>query len=404
VKGHRGGDAGGAAGGAGGASDREQGAAGKRTLTDAIQRQAAPSSGDAGPAVGKQTQTGALPSGGGAPLPTPVQEKMGNAFDFDFSGVRVHEGEQAASVGALAYTQGSDLHFAPGQYDPSGRAGQELIGHELAHVVQQSEGRVGATTQFKGVAGNDDAGLEHEADVWGARAAAGESVGRSGSGASAAATGPVQRAPGPVTHTGTAGSGSVTVRENDESTPGGANDKISLEYKGKDADKAHWLQFVNFSMYADEPTGRVYNTGNVPTSSGTKPYSTDKVTNWSVDSASSSDPYYEAGFLNARDPGKGTKIWDKPGGASINGLAAQFQATKAPKATKVTFVASFDTYLVQNGTSDYHVTWSATTEYDVATKTSGSIAYHTGGGGAVAALPPGLKKVLDASYSGNKIT
>ena len=43
----------------------------------------------------------------------------------------------------------------------------------------------------------------------------------------------------------------------------------SLEYAGKDADKAHWLQFVNRTMYANEPgTGRVYHTGSVRTSSG----------------------------------------------------------------------------------------------------------------------------------------
>jgi hypothetical protein len=138
-------------------------------------------------------------------LPAPVKSKMEGAFGFDFGSVRVHEGEHAGALGAAAYTQGDQLHFAPGQYDPSSQGGQELIGHELAHVVQQGEGRVAATTQFKGVDGNDDAGLEHEADTWGARAARGEPVGRGGGGGSAAGGSiqrkVVQRSPQP-THSG----------------------------------------------------------------------------------------------------------------------------------------------------------------------------------------------------------
>jgi len=85
-------------------------------------------------------------------------------------GVRVHEGGEASAMGARAYTQGSDLHFAPGAYEPASARGQELIGHELAHVVQQSEGRVTATRQAKGIAINEDDHLEREADTWGAHA------------------------------------------------------------------------------------------------------------------------------------------------------------------------------------------------------------------------------------------
>lgn len=113
---------------------------------------------------------------GGKALPEDVQTRMEGAFGTDFSAVRIHEGREAAALGALAYTQGSDISFAPGQYQPESQRGQELLGHELAHVVQQAEGRVQATTQAKGVAINDDAALEREADEAGARAARGESV------------------------------------------------------------------------------------------------------------------------------------------------------------------------------------------------------------------------------------
>lgn len=80
-------------------------------------------------------------------------------------------------MGAKAYAQGSDLHFAPGEYAPESQQGRELIGHELAHVVQQAEGRTSSTIQGKGGQLQDDPGLEQEADEKGARAARGELAG-----------------------------------------------------------------------------------------------------------------------------------------------------------------------------------------------------------------------------------
>jgi len=110
---------------------------------------------------------------GGSKMPENVQKKMESSFGADFSGVKVHEGPEAPSVGALAYTQGSNIHFAPGTYSPDTQKGQSLLGHELAHVVQQREGRVKPTTQAKGLPVNDDSALEKEADVAGIKAAKG---------------------------------------------------------------------------------------------------------------------------------------------------------------------------------------------------------------------------------------
>ncbi len=107
----------------------------------------------------------------GEGMPEPVRAKMEQAFETDFSDVRVHTGNQAEQVGALAYAQGNDIHFAPGQYDPETSKGQELLGHELAHIVQQKQGRVRPTTEVNGVAVNDDPSLEREADQWGSKAA-----------------------------------------------------------------------------------------------------------------------------------------------------------------------------------------------------------------------------------------
>ena len=72
-------------------------------------------------------------------MPGPVLDQMSRSFGTDFSNVRIHaDSPAAASMNATAYTQGSNIHFAPGEYQPTSRPGQELLGHELAHVVQQS--------------------------------------------------------------------------------------------------------------------------------------------------------------------------------------------------------------------------------------------------------------------------
>jgi Domain of unknown function (DUF4157) len=120
--------------------------------------------GGAGPTVGS-----------GEPLTDATRTKMEGSFGTSFADVRVHQGDQAARVGAEAYAEGSNLHFAPGRYAPGSAGGDELIGHELTHVVQQRAGRVAAPAQHKGGV-NDDPALEAEADVMGARAAAGERV------------------------------------------------------------------------------------------------------------------------------------------------------------------------------------------------------------------------------------
>lgn len=111
-----------------------------------------------------------LGRGGGQPLPQAVLAKMETAFGADFSGVRIHVGPQATRIGAVAFTMGEDVYFAPGKYQPDSAQGQQLIGHELAHVIQQRQGRVRAPGS--GVAVVQDRALEIEADRLGAQAAA----------------------------------------------------------------------------------------------------------------------------------------------------------------------------------------------------------------------------------------
>ncbi|MGH9223514.1 MAG: DUF4157 domain-containing protein [Acidimicrobiales bacterium] len=85
--------------------------------------------------------------GGGARLPGPLQQSMEHSFGADFGGVRVHTGpaadELSRSMQASAFTVGSDIFLARGQYRPQTTSGQRLLAHELTHTVQQ--GAVGRT-------------------------------------------------------------------------------------------------------------------------------------------------------------------------------------------------------------------------------------------------------------------
>ena len=111
-----------------------------------------------------------LMSSGGRALPEAVRGKMEAALGADFSSVRVHVGQQAERIGAIAFTIGSDIYFAPGRYQPETIQGQQLLGHELAHVVQQRQGRV-RNPLGAGIAVVQDRALEAEADRLGHRAA-----------------------------------------------------------------------------------------------------------------------------------------------------------------------------------------------------------------------------------------
>jgi Domain of unknown function (DUF4157) len=107
---------------------------------------------------------------GGTPLPDPVRRKMEHSFGADFSDIRIHVGQEAQNIGAIAFTWGSDIHFAPGYYHPDTFQGQQLLGHELTHVLQQRSGRV-SNPFGSGTAVVQDRMLESEADRMGLRAA-----------------------------------------------------------------------------------------------------------------------------------------------------------------------------------------------------------------------------------------
>jgi hypothetical protein len=97
-------------------------------------------------------------------MPDNLKAGVETLSGIDISDVRVHYNSlKPAEVGALAYTQGINIHVAPGQ--------ERYLPHEAWHVVQQMQGQVKPTMQMKGSANvNDDKGLEKEADAMGAKA------------------------------------------------------------------------------------------------------------------------------------------------------------------------------------------------------------------------------------------
>jgi hypothetical protein len=135
------------------------------------------------------------PAGGPGKLPGDVQASFEGALGASLDHVRIHADDPGASgIGARAYTQGADIHFAPGEYDPRGDKGRDLLGHEVIHTQQQAQGRVAATVQTKGLALNAADDLEAEADHLGSRLARGEPVDMgAGSREAPRGDGPVQR-------------------------------------------------------------------------------------------------------------------------------------------------------------------------------------------------------------------
>jgi hypothetical protein len=82
--------------------------------------------------------------GNGNPLPDNVLKDMEQQFGKDFSRVVIHNDNEAAELckelNARAFTFGSDIYFAPGEFSPETERGRELLAHELTHVVQQRRG------------------------------------------------------------------------------------------------------------------------------------------------------------------------------------------------------------------------------------------------------------------------
>lgn len=71
-----------------------------------------------------------------------TQTFMQSRFGADFSDVKIHTGGEAIQMNrelnAKAFTQGNDIYFNEGQYNPDSTDGKYLLAHELTHTLQQS--------------------------------------------------------------------------------------------------------------------------------------------------------------------------------------------------------------------------------------------------------------------------
>ncbi len=95
-------------------------------------------------------------------IPDELKASVEALSGYSMDEITVHyNSEKPAQVNALAYAEGSNIFIGPGQ--------EEHLPHELAHIVQQKEGSVKPTNTENGMAVNNDASLEKEADNMGAK-------------------------------------------------------------------------------------------------------------------------------------------------------------------------------------------------------------------------------------------
>jgi hypothetical protein len=145
----------------------------------AVQRLLAQRSGQPAEVEDETAQQIEQERGRGQEIDQAVQEKLGakmgpmgtsgpmSTSDFDFSQVKVHTSPKADALnrelGAEAFTTGKDIFFREGAYDPHSSSGQELLAHEMTHVVQQSSGLTGGEAKMTVNAPND--AFEQQADA-----------------------------------------------------------------------------------------------------------------------------------------------------------------------------------------------------------------------------------------------
>ncbi len=106
-------------------------------LLSKVKRAALPS-----PTVAPKRTSGVGQRRGGQTLPQPLRAFFEQHLRHDFSQVRIHTDDQAATLAramnAWAFTAGCEVVFGAGEYAPETIQGKRLLAHELAHVAQQA--------------------------------------------------------------------------------------------------------------------------------------------------------------------------------------------------------------------------------------------------------------------------
>lgn len=105
--------------------------------------------------------------GSGQNLDSNLRALMGRAMSQDFGDVKIHTSPEANALSeqlsAKAFTIGSDIFFRQGAYNPGSSSGQELLAHELTHVIQQRSGMISDGSERMIVNAPGDA-FEQQAD------------------------------------------------------------------------------------------------------------------------------------------------------------------------------------------------------------------------------------------------
>lgn len=221
-------------------------------------------------------------------------------------------------------------------------------------------------------------------------------------------TGITEHTAGTAQHTGTVGTGAsqgtVTLRTGVDTTSI-YHSMFAISYRGPDSANAHWLQFIwreIIGVHADgsaHPVAATIRTtavntydltaGGTATASGTP-----GVSNYNTDSASATDPMYEAGGT-ANRTADATTMYDQPAAQST-----YVQAAFRNGATRVISRAHFNTFLIQND----HVTYRVQTNvaWDIASAaaaaTAGAGTATAGTSGAATALPDTIRTRFHAQY------
>ena len=80
--------------------------------------------------------------GQGQKMNKSTQSEMEAGFGVNFNDVNIHTGSEAQSMskalGAQAFTNGKDVYFNQGKYNPNSTEGKHLLAHELTHTIQQA--------------------------------------------------------------------------------------------------------------------------------------------------------------------------------------------------------------------------------------------------------------------------
>jgi hypothetical protein len=121
-----------------------------------------------------------------------TRSRLERAFGTDLSSVTVTRRPEVASLGAVAVTRGERIDLAPAQRVDTPE-GQEVLAHEVAHVMQQRQGRVRPQVRLGGVGVSVDPRLEAEADTVARRVRGGAPAGMIAPATPATGTAVVQR-------------------------------------------------------------------------------------------------------------------------------------------------------------------------------------------------------------------